>query len=150
MPYLVDGNNLLGFLSGKPRPSAEDRHRLLRGIADRLRKVRARVFVVFDGPAEHGTAHSTLGPLSIQYSGRRCADDVIAEIAARSRAPADQHVVTDDRGLAARVRAAGATTLSVSEFWARFSRPALRTEKAESVDLEEWAEFFSDESNRLT
>ena len=149
MPYVVDGNNLLGFLSGKPRPSEEERRRLLGQIADRLRGLRARVLVVFDGPSETGKAASSLGQLSIRYSEDRSADDVIARVAAQSPAPSDLHVVTDDRGLAVRVRHAGAKTLSAGEFWSRFSRAQPREGGSTAVDVEDWIEFFSDDQNRL-
>ena len=149
MPYLVDGNNLLGFLSGKPRPSEEEKQRLLRLISDRLRAVRSRVLVVFDGPSGTGMHESSLGQLSIRYSGNRSADDVITEIAGRSLAPSDQHVVTDDRGLASRVREAGARTLSAGEFWARFGGRETRSEPA-AVDVQDWIEFFSDDQNRIS
>jgi hypothetical protein len=149
MPYVVDGNNLLGLLSGKPRPSEEERRRLLRRISERLRGMRASMLVVFDGPSETGRPESALGSLTIRYSGRRSADDVIVEVAARSGAPADQLVVTDDRGLAARARDAGAKVLPAGSFLELISRPPAPGTKPEPVDVDEWVDFFSDERNRL-
>jgi hypothetical protein len=106
------------------------------------------VLVVFDGPSETGRTESTLGPLTVRYSGNRSADDVIVETAARSRAPADHLVVTDDRGLEARARAAGARTLAAGEFLERISRPPAPGEPA-PVDVDDWVAFFSNDRNRL-
>ncbi len=151
MPYLVDGNNLLGFLSGKSRASGEEKGRLLRMIAERLRSVRSRVLVVFDGPSETGRSEASFGSLSIRYSGGRSADDVIVALAAGASAPKDQHVVTDDRGLAARVLAAGARTVSAAAFWSRFSgSESAPRGPAATVDVQDWMEFFSDDQNRLS
>jgi len=149
MPYLVDGNNLLGLATGKSRPSEQERRELLRRIADRLRAERGRVLVVFDGPSESGRSESALGTLTVRYSGNRSADDVIVEAASRSRAPADQFVVTDDRALAARAREAGARTLPAGTFLDRISRPAGAEGKRDSVDVDDWVGFFSDDRNRL-
>ena len=150
MPYLVDGHNVLGFLSGKSNPSEEEKQRLLRNLADRLRGVRARVEVVFDGPPRAGRSASSLGALSVRYAGTRPADDVIAEIVARSSSPADLRVVTDDRGLSLRAREAGARTLSAREFCDRFVKPGPEAEGGGRIDLEDWLDFFSDEQNRLS
>ena len=149
MPYLVDGNNVLGLLAGKPRPSEEERQELLRLLAARLRDTRGRVLVVFDGPAPAGRPESALGPLSVRYSGARSADDVLVEAVSRSRSPADLFVVTDDRGLAARARTAGARTVPVREFVDRCSRPAARADRVEPVDVGAWMEFFGDDRNRI-
>ncbi len=149
MPYLVDGNNLLGLATGKARPSEKERRELLRRIADRLRAERGRVVVVFDGPSETGRSEAALGALTVRYSGNRSADDVIVETASRSRSPADHFVVTDDRGLAARAREAGARTLGADVFLDRISRPAPSEGRRDSVDVDDWVEFFSDDRNRI-
>ena len=149
MPYLVDGNNLIGFLAGKGRPSSEEKHALLRRIAARLRTVRSRVLVVFDGPAPSGRPAVSLGPLAIRYSGVRSADDVIVALVVDACAPRDQHVVTDDRELRVRVREAGAQTVSSADFWSRFEGSDGPADGAGPVDVREWMEFFSDDQNRM-
>lgn len=147
MPYLVDGNNLIGR-ERRARASEDDRSALVREISDRLRQTRARVLVFFDGAGET----VSLGSLSIRFSGAVTADDAIVRELARSRAPHEETVVTADRGLAQRARDGGARVLTPDAFWSRLrgsgqpGKPGPSTEPR--VDVEEWTRFFEDEKNR--
>lgn len=150
MPYAVDGNNLIGRLAGKSCPSEEDRRRLASEIAQRLRKSKARVTIVFDGASTSGTARESLGALEIRYAGGRSADAVIVELVSRARSPREWQVVTDDRGLAARVRDAGARSMAALDFWDRFAAgESAAAEPGGAGRVEDWIEFFTDERNRL-
>jgi predicted RNA-binding protein with PIN domain len=149
MPYLVDGSNLLGALAAGSRESEVARQALLATLAARLREVRARVVIVFDGGPEAGKSESVLGPLAVRYSGSRSADDVIAELVGRDPAPSNLIVVTDDRGLSARVRPAGATIASTTEFWSRFGKTISAGNDSKPIDVADWMDFFSDERNRI-
>lgn len=147
MPYLVDGNNLVGT-ARRGRASEEDRAALVRELAERLRRTRARVLVFFDGAGDP----LTLGSLSIRFAGSGTADDAIVRELDRSRTPHETTVVTADRELARRARDAGGRALTPGEFWARFGpaasagRPVPPDEPR--VDVEEWSRFFGDERNR--
>ncbi len=147
MPYLVDGNNLIGR-AGRGKASDEDRSALIRELSDRLRRTRARVIVYFDGAGEG----VSLGSLSIRFSGSVTADDAIVRELARSRAPREEMVVTADRDLARRARDAGGRALSPEEFWSRFGseRGAKKPGSTDEprVDVAEWTRFFEDEKNR--
>ena len=147
MPYLVDGNNLIGR-ERRARASDDDRSALVREISDRLRQTRARVLVFFDGAGET----VSLGSLSVRFSGAVTADDAIVRELARSRAPREETVVTADRGLAQRARDGGARVLTPDAFWSRFGGQGEPTQPGPSneprVDVEEWTRFFEDEKNR--
>jgi predicted RNA-binding protein with PIN domain len=147
MPYLVDGNNLIGQ-AGLGRASEDDRAALVRELADRLRRTRARILVFFDGSGES----LSLGSLSVRFAGARTADDAIVRELARSRAPRETTVVTADRDLARRARDAGGRAMTPREFWARFGSAGGPKESGSPgethVDVEEWARFFEDERNR--
>lgn len=147
MPYLVDGNNLIGR-ARRGRASDEDRSALIRELSDRLRRTRARILVFFDGRGES----VSLGSLSFRFSGALTADDAIVRELARSRAPREETVVTADRDLARRARDAGARAVTPEEFWSRFGSEAGATKPGTSdqprVDVEEWTRFFEDEKNR--
>ncbi len=147
MPFLVDGNNLIGR-AGRGKASDEDRSALIRELSDRLRQTRARILVFFDGA---GKAVS-LGSLSIRFSGSMTADDAIVRELARSRTPREELVVTADRELARRARDAGGRALTPEEFWSRFGsdRGAKKSGSTAEprVDVEEWTRFFEDEKNR--
>ena len=148
MPYFLDGNNLIGRELRTPRPTAEDRALLIREVAQRLRRTRARAVLFFDGPRTG--AASGLGSLSIRESGALSADDAILGEVRRSRAPGEIIVVTADRGLCDRARDAGAKSLSPDEFWKRFGKGSGDggADSPARVDVSDWMEWFGDERNR--
>jgi hypothetical protein len=146
VPYLVDGNNLIGAERGG-RASSEDRAALVREISDRLRSTRARVVLFFDGAG----SPLSLGSLSVRFAGAATADDAILREVGRSARPQEMTVVTADRELSRRTRDAGGRVTPPSEFWRRFGaqpgagpRPGGETR----VDVDDWLEWFSDDQNR--
>jgi len=144
--YLLDGNNLIGTERGGAA-SEEDRAALVRELADRLRRTRARVVLFFDGAGRP----LVLGALSVKFAGAVSADEAILREVARSKRPEIETVVTADRALARQTRDAGAKTLSPGEFWARFgreSRPATARMPESPVDVDDWVRWFEDEANR--
>jgi hypothetical protein len=151
MPYLVDGNNLLGALGRAPDRREPDGAALVSEICGRLRQVKARLTLVFDGASAIGRDRTALGHLEVRHAGSRSADDVIVEIVQRSASPRDWTVVTEDRGLASRARQAGARTMRVADFWRRFGAGrALHSDEARrgGPSLEEWLAYFGDDRNR--
>jgi predicted RNA-binding protein with PIN domain len=146
MPYLIDGNNLIGAERGG-RASQDDRTALVRELSDRLRRTRARVVVFFDGAGDP----LSLGSLSVKFAGTKTADDAILRELGRSARPQEVTVVTADRELARRARDAGGTTISPADLWKRFGTgdaPAPVRPHPMRVDVEAWLEWFSDERNR--
>lgn len=146
MPYLLDGNNLIGAERGG-RASREDRAALVREISDRLRSTRARVLLFFDG-AGHPLS---LGSLSVRFAGATTADDAILREVGRSSRPQEMTVVTADRELARRSRDAGGRVTPPSEFWKRFgaqTRPSPSPGGETLVNVDDWLEWFSDGRNR--
>ncbi len=148
MPYLLDGNNLIGSVLGRSRPTEEDRQALLAEIADRLRRSRATARLYFDGPA--GSRPTSLGSLSVRPASAGGADEAIVRDVESAADPGSMIVVTADRELQRRVRAAGGKTCAPSEFFERFGRrrPEGSSAPDERVDVEEWTRFFEDERNR--
>ena len=152
MPYLLDGNNLIGRVRRTARPDEDDRRALVAELSERLRATRARAILFFDGPGD-GRA-SSLGPLTIREAapGRGGADQAILDEVAVSKAPGECIVVTADRGLAARVRDAGGQVCRPEDFFARFGRApggdGERGRAPDRVDVEDWMRWFGDEGNR--
>ena len=146
MPYVLDGNNLIGRERRSGRASEEDRAALVRELADRLRRTRARAVVVFDGPAAPA---STLGSLCVRQPGGS-ADEAILREVRRSASPREIVVVTADRELARRAREAGAKSVSPEAFWKSFGTAGgeASSDEPAAVDVEEWTRYFSDERNR--
>ena len=144
MPYFLDGNNLIGQARRTARPSEEDCLSLVREIAERLRRTRARAVLFFDG---HGTGRaSSLGNLTVRNAGSGSADDAIAAAIEASRTPGEIVVVTADRALAGRVRDAGAKCVRPDEFWERFGKPrgAGASKESPPVNVEEWMRYFEE------
>lgn len=147
MPYLLDGNNLIGRARGVSRPGEEDRSALVREVLGRLRRTEARVVLFFDGA---GDAVS-LGNLAVRASLGRSADDAILREVSRTSRPGEYIVVTADRDLARRARDAGARTIPPGEFWSRFGTAETRRAgglREPPVDLDDWSRWFQDEKNR--
>ena len=123
MPYLVDGNNLLGSWGG---PRGEDgRAEVVRRVAAFCRARGARATIVFDGrPLRPDMASQTLGPVGIRVPPEgQDADDVIRRIVEEAKAPGDIIVVTSDKALYSYVRTHGAAVLRAHE-WNALERKA--------------------------
>lgn len=147
MPYLLDGDNLVGAALGR-RGEAE-RDALVSEIAGRLRRTKARVVLYFDGPGRG----SSLGNLTVRFSGASSADDaIVREIAASPRAR-ETTVVTADRGLSRRARDAGAQAVTPAEFWDRFgagAKTGAARPEEKPVDVEDWLRWFAEKDDRET
>ncbi|HVR37804.1 MAG TPA: NYN domain-containing protein [Thermoanaerobaculia bacterium] len=140
MPFLVDGNNLLGAMHADRR-SDEPKRQLVRLLAMFARARKTKVTCIFDGP-EPASFAKDLGAVKVAFSGSRSADDLIAERAAGGRG---WSVVTSDAGLAARVRGRHVEIVAPASFAAELERAASSTDGGS----EDWAEYFSDPKNRI-
>jgi len=149
MPYLIDGNNLLGSWGG-PRADDDRRGEVVRRVASLCRARGARATLVFDGgPLRPELVNQELGPLSLRVppSGQD-ADDVIRDLIERAARPADWIVVTSDKALYSYVQTLGASVLRVHEWNALERRVVGRAgpsggEKPEREDdIEGWLRRF--------
>jgi uncharacterized protein YaiI (UPF0178 family) len=143
MPILLDGNNLLFALPGSERSRADVR----RCVLDTTRHESLSVTVVFDGPPPAGApAQENLGRVTVVYSAPRTADDIIVESIPSGPAAKQWTVITDDRGLAARVRDRGGKVRALAE-WRRRprqkARRAVYEHKLSRRDVADWEAFFS-------
>jgi hypothetical protein len=145
MPYLLDGDNLVGT-ERRRRPASEDRDALVSEISERLRRTGARVVLFFDGAGRT----VSLGSLAVRYAGSVSADEAILREVARDSRPAETTVVTADRDLARRARDLGAAALSPPDFWKRFGTGVEPKQPSREgpVNVEDWLDWFSDDSNR--
>lgn len=148
MPWIVDGNNLLAQIPGGSRSDPADRRRLASALARFCDARRQTMTLHFDGaPLEGWQGSSGLGRLRVLHSGAgRSADDAILEEVASAPRAADLTVVTSDRSLAERCRAAGARILGVRDLRSILAeaeqRAAGGSEKPERADAEEIAYFM--------
>jgi len=151
MPYLIDGNNLLGSWGG-PRGDDDRRAEVVRRVAAFCRAKNVKATVVFDGrPLRPDRAAQELGPVSLRVPPPgQDADTVIRELVERAPRPAELIVVTSDKALYSYVKTLGATVLRAHE-WNSQERHALsRARDATSVsdkpdhedDVEGWLKKF--------
>jgi predicted RNA-binding protein with PIN domain len=156
VPYLIDGNNLLGSW-GDGCPSREGRSEVVRRVAAFCRARGASATIVFDGVPfrpELGSGQD-LGRVTLRFPIQGAdADSLIRDLVDGATRPGEILVVTSDKALYSYVRTRGAAVLRAHEWNALASgaRPRGRrrqqagSEKPErEVDIEGWLERFSRE-----
>ena len=153
MPYIIDGNNLLGSWGG-PAVPGDGRVEVLRRVAAFCRDRGARVTLVFDGaPFRPELGGQELGRVSVRFAEPGSdADAVIRDLIDRAARPAELTVVSSDKAVYSYARTRGAAALRAHD-WNAFARgPARRprpekrerSEKPErETDIEGWLARFT-------
>jgi predicted RNA-binding protein with PIN domain len=151
LPYLFDGNNLLGSWGG-PRGEDDRRSEVVRRVAEFCRLRGAKATVVFDGhPLRGDMAQQQLGNLTLRVPERgQDADTVIRELIDRAPRAADLTVVSSDKELYSYAKTMGASAIRAHEWNAlerqllqQRGRAAAAGEKPEREDdLEGWLKKF--------
>jgi predicted RNA-binding protein with PIN domain len=154
VPYLIDGNNLLGSWGGPALPG-DGRHEVVRRVAAFCRAKGARAIVVFDGaPFRPELEDQQLGAVTIRFPGPgRDADSLIREILDAAARPAELIVVSSDKPVYSYARTRGAQALRAHEWTAlgRDAKPHGRAPKEKSekpdreTDVEGWLKRFTRE-----
>jgi predicted RNA-binding protein with PIN domain len=120
---IVDGNNVIGSRPDgwwRDRPGAA--RRLVAALQALARESDDRIAVVLDGRPLADLPEGRYDGVLVAYAtraGRDAADDRIAAEVASDRDPSSLVVITSDRGLAERVRAAGAQVEGAGSLLAR-------------------------------
>lgn len=147
MPYVIDGNNLIGHSPGLKVRDDRSKKELVRRLSAFHRGRGAQILVVFDGEAGELVPDGlTLGGVKITYSGRYSdADSKIKSIVSRSKNPKELIVVSSDNELYNFVRAHGARAMKSHEFNQKLNE--VLSEKAdetkpEITNLSEWYKYF--------
>jgi predicted RNA-binding protein with PIN domain len=153
MPYLIDGNNLLGSWGG-PSGGDDRRAEVVRRVARFCRARNVRATIVFDGhPLRDDMATQDLGPVSLRVPpAGQDADTVIRELLDRAPRPAEIIVVTSDKALYSYAKTMGASILRAHEWNALERRigdasagePGREKPDRES-DVEGWLKKFGGE-----
>src|SRR5688572_8488347 len=149
MPYLIDGNNLLGSWGG-PRGEDDRRGEVVRRVAAFCRARNVKATVVFDGhPLRPEMSAQDLGPLSLRVPPRGTdADTVIRELVERAPRASEVVVVTSDKALYSYVKTLGAGVMRAHEWNALERQLASGREREGSEkperedDVEGWLRRF--------
>jgi predicted RNA-binding protein with PIN domain len=157
VPYLIDGNNLLGSWGG-PAVPGDGRLEVVRRVSAFCRAKGARATIVFDGaPFRAELTDQHLGAVTVRFPGQGLdADSVIRAMLDEVDRPGDWIVVTSDKAVYSYARTRGARALSARE-WNELGRREGRaprslvardraTDKPDrETDVEGWLKRFSGE-----
>jgi predicted RNA-binding protein with PIN domain len=157
VPYLIDGNNLLGSWGG-PAVPGDGRLEVVRRVSAFCRAKGARATIVFDGaPFRPELADQHLGAVTVRFPAQGLdADSLIRTILDTVDRPGDWIVVTSDKPVYSYARTRGARALSARE-WNELGRQEGRaprsliardqaTDKPDrETDVEGWLKRFSGE-----
>jgi predicted RNA-binding protein with PIN domain len=117
MPYLIDGNNLMGHIFPHSFREKQSKYNLIYDLLIFQRRKRTRVSVVFDGAAEPGLEKFQKKEFSIIYPPLdQKADEIIKEIISRETDLRRFFVVSSDREIKSFAKSKGAKALSSKEF----------------------------------
>jgi predicted RNA-binding protein with PIN domain len=150
MPYLIDGNNVIGQIPGWHRDKAGSRRDLIRRLADFAKSKRARIIVVFDGaPDAAFPDSSSFNGVKIFYADRGSdADSRIEKLVETSKDKRGLTVVTSDRLLGRKVGFQGAKVMRSGDFRKLMDRTeqadTRSTDKVEPVvdEMDSWLRYF--------
>ncbi len=151
VPILIDGHNLIGYLTPLSLQEADDEEWLVRVLKSYRARTGKAITVVFDpGGAFHLPRAQRSGGIEIVFAPHgSSADALIARRVARSRNPREWLVVTSDRELAEVVVRQGGRVCSAQEFAAELgSRCDMPSQPKETPptpqEVEWWLTLFED------
>ncbi|MFH1116825.1 MAG: NYN domain-containing protein [Pseudomonadota bacterium] len=150
MPYLIDGNNVMGRRSGRHRDTAGARRRFIQELAGFVAVHRVRVQVVFDGvPDEEFPEGTTYRSVRILYAKRGSdADSRIKDMIRRSSYKRDMVVVSSDREVMSFANRQGTRVMPAARFRTLLDEAGAVDRGKADVGVEdpgsidEWLEFF--------
>lgn len=150
MPYLIDGNNVIGGFGHLDPDPHKSRKRLIGELATFVKVTRQKVRVVFDGAQDPDFPEGTrIKSVHISYAKSGSdADQRIKDIVKRSTSPRDIVVVSSDRDLISFVSAKGAKTTCSRDFRHELEKAKEKlamtdkTHLSQKIDVDEWMDFF--------
>jgi predicted RNA-binding protein with PIN domain len=152
MPYIIDGNNVMGQTPGWHRDRPRARRALLDKLAYFARARKARITVVFDGaPDRDFPEGSAFKGVRVLYADQGSdADTRIERLVESSSDPRGLIVVTSDRRLSFAVRSSKAGTIRSGEFRRELEKVVSNQHPEEVKDLEVsdvkgWMRYFGEE-----
>jgi predicted RNA-binding protein with PIN domain len=151
MPYLIDGNNLIGATRVIDIRDPAAREKMSRILAAYQRAKRNSVTVVYDGPPPDGGRQVTHhGGLRIIYAGPESdADSRIRKILQESTDPDSYIVVSSDKQIYSFARWRGAQAMRVMPFFEDLQRTLAKAQLADGeqdalndVEIDDWMRYL--------
>jgi len=141
LPYLVDGDNLLGTWPGRRRSDAERRD-LAMTLGRMARRWRRRIVTVFDG---HSPPAASFGADVVFSGAGRSADDLILSTLREQEDRRGWIVVTSDRSLGDQCRYLEARVERCDRFRRRLVEDAGGEKPDRVEDVDYWLEQFGED-----
>jgi predicted RNA-binding protein with PIN domain len=119
MPYLIDGNNFIGYLSKYELQDPQSRHVLVGKLLAFQKIKNTKIYLVFDGPPDPQVTERNLPEKKFAVffpSSGQTADAVIEEIIDRQTDLRRFFVVSSDREIKDFARSKGAKKLDCKNF----------------------------------
>jgi len=155
MPYIIDGNNLIGCSGDISLHDPEAREKIIPLIRRFQESKKTKITVVFDGEPQAHPAKQHLGPKFAILFPRlgHSADDEIKRILTDYRQSHEVILVSSDRELKAFAKERGAKTMNSIEFYYMLKRTTYihgkREEHQKRIDtavpqseVEQWLKIF--------
>ncbi len=157
MPYIIDGNNLIGSSPGISLDDPDSRKKVLDMVRKFQENRKSSIIIVFDGEPAHGSHWQALSDkFTVVYPKfGRTADDEIKRILNSYTYFKDVVMVTSDRELKNYAKKKGARIINSTEFHfelKRFQRAHGMTEdirkrintKLSDSEVEHWLKIFEE------
>lgn len=119
MPYLIDGNNLIGYLPSLEIKAPESQYELISRLIIFQKIKNTRVMVVFDGPPNPNLSEEDFKGMSFYVfypDFDQNADDVIKKIISKETDLRRFFVVSSDKEIKFFAKSKGAQSLNCQEF----------------------------------
>jgi predicted RNA-binding protein with PIN domain len=155
MPYLVDGNNLMGTIAGMKVEDASAREELLQMLSRFCHTKGSKLLVIFDGPPHAGLRKKMhYGRVSARFAGPELdADTAILREIEKSRHPREIIVVTSDSRVYQKARTLGAQAINSRDFHTTV-QDCLSVQTEEQIkrglsgtEVDDWMKFFGFSEN---
>jgi len=157
MPYIIDGDNLIGSAPDISLEDPQARSRLIHVVKKFHENKKSNVIIVFDGSPENGLHQEEIcEKFCVRYSqNNSSADDEIKRILGGFSYFRDVIVVTSDKELKTFSKKKGAKTINSTEFYFELKRVFRLNGKMEEtkkrintklsdMEVDQWMKIFQD------
>ncbi len=150
MPYLIDGHNLIGQLSGIDLSEADDERQLLHELWTYFQRAGQRATVYFDRGDPFSEDPRPQNGVTVRFVSKpRTADSAIrAHLRALKKEAKNYTVVSSDREVRRAAEGAGARVIRSEDFARELRQPPARPpepEKPEEIppdEVDRWLDLF--------
>lgn len=156
MPYLIDGNNLIGAIKELDIHDPAAREKMTEMLLKYHKVKRNTIKVVYDGPPPDGLlAETHFGSISVRYAGPDYdADTVIKQYVDRSSRPESIIVVSNDKQVYSYCKWAGAKAMRVNEFYNDLAKilekegmDPRKFKELSKNEVDDWIDYFGIEDD---